>query len=126
MHLVRTLVEQHNQLARSFEPRAGERVISQVTEHPLCWVVSVDSAEFVRTGDHSHRLMGGNLFLVDRVDGGFYQINSRAFAIEDWEPGYRRLARSEPSGAGRPRRLFRGRTDDTVQWISPVSGAHPS
>lgn len=34
MRLVGTLVEQHNQLARSLESLSGEMAISQVTDHP--------------------------------------------------------------------------------------------
>ncbi|MFE2285076.1 hypothetical protein ACFXDJ_12985 [Streptomyces sp. NPDC059443] len=67
--MVAALVEQRNEVARSFGPSVVEMVVSQVTEHPLCWVVSLDSAEFVRTGDDSHRLMGGNLYLVEGAVG---------------------------------------------------------
>ncbi|MGW6709716.1 YrhB domain-containing protein [Streptomyces sp. NPDC054956] len=108
-----------------------DMAVSEVTEHPLCWVVSVATAEFVRTGDPSHQLVGGNLYLVDRLDGGLYEINGRAFAVEDWEPGYRQLVRGEPGASGQPARrrgLFRrGKSEPAaIQWIAPVSGAHPS
>lgn len=125
VRLVQALVERHNEEARSAGPPAVETVVSQVTEHPLCWVVCADSAEYVRTGNPSLQLMGGSLYLVDRVSGGLYQINGRAFAVEDWEPGYRRLVRGEPAGSGGVRRLFRwAAREGGVQWVAPAGGPY--
>lgn len=125
MRLVRAFVERRNAEARVAGSPAVETVVSGVTEHPLCWVVGVDSAEYVRTGDPGCRLVGGSLYLVDRVTGGLYEINGRAFAVEDWEPGYRQLVRGESAGSGGVRRLFRrGARGGGVQWVAPAGGPY--
>ncbi|WP_371615586.1 YrhB domain-containing protein [Streptomyces sp. NBC_00454] len=125
VRLVQALVERNNEEARAAGPPVVETAVSQVTEHPLCWVVAVDSAEYVRTGNYAYRLMGGRLYLVDRVSGGLYEIGGRAFAIEDWEPSYRRLVRGESQGSGGVvRRLFRRGARKGVQWVAPAGGPY--
>jgi hypothetical protein len=99
-----------------------ETALAGVTEHPLCWAVSVDSAEFVRTGDSSHRLVPGSLYLVDRLNGSIHQIGSTAFAVWDWEAGYRQLVRGERPKFGLLRRLLGRTITSVVQYVTPVTG----
>ncbi|MER5918049.1 YrhB domain-containing protein [Streptomyces sp. NPDC001982] len=126
IRLVEALLEQHNQ-ARAVEPPMPETAVAGVTEHPLCWAVNVDSAEFVRTGDSRHQLIPGSLYLVDRLDGSIHQISSTAFAVWDWEPGYRQLVRDERPELGFLRWLWGRSTADVVHHVTPIKGpvSHP-
>ncbi|MER7928604.1 YrhB domain-containing protein [Streptomyces sp. NPDC096057] len=67
----------------------GELLVARVEEHDLAWVVSYQSAEYVRTGDPSHLVVGGGPFLVDRVDGGLHSIGVVSAVTGAWESDYR-------------------------------------
>ncbi|MFJ8140810.1 YrhB domain-containing protein [Streptomyces sp. NPDC096013] len=67
----------------------GQLLVAHVEEHELAWVVSYQSAEYVRTGDPSHLLVGSGPFLVDRVDGGLHSIGVVSAVTGAWESDYR-------------------------------------
>ncbi|MGW1740518.1 YrhB domain-containing protein [Nocardia sp. NPDC001965] len=67
----------------------GQELVTYVEEHELVWIVSYQSAEFARTGDHSRALVGNGPFLVDRVDGGLHSIGVVSAVTGAWESDYR-------------------------------------
>ncbi|MFJ8313297.1 MULTISPECIES: YrhB domain-containing protein [unclassified Streptomyces] len=67
----------------------GQLLVAHVGEHELAWVVSYQSAEYVRTGDPTHLLVGNGPFLVDRVDGGLHSIGVVSAVTGAWESDYR-------------------------------------
>ncbi|MEW2485962.1 YrhB domain-containing protein [Streptomyces sp. NPDC048411] len=69
--------------------------ISDVERHELCWIVSYQSAEFLRTGDSAYMLVGNGPYLVDRMDGSLHSIGVVDAVTEAWEPEYRTRIRGE-------------------------------
>ncbi len=67
----------------------GQLLVAHVEEHELAWIVSYQSAEYVRTGDPSHLLVGNGPFLVDRMDGGLHSIGVVSAVTRAWESDYR-------------------------------------
>ncbi|MCL6731044.1 YrhB domain-containing protein [Streptomyces neyagawaensis] len=67
----------------------GQLRVTDVREHELVWVVSYQSAEYLRTGDPSRMLVGGGPFLVDRIDGGLHSIGGLSAHTGAWEDDYR-------------------------------------
>ncbi|MBA4866930.1 hypothetical protein H1V43_37680 [Streptomyces sp. PSKA54] len=67
----------------------GQLLVTHVEEHELAWIVSYQSAEYVRTGDPSQLLAGNGPFLVDRVDGGLHSIGVASAVTGAWESDYR-------------------------------------
>ncbi|MER5435774.1 YrhB domain-containing protein [Streptomyces sp. NPDC002588] len=67
----------------------GQLRVTHVEEHELAWIVSYQSAEYVRTGDTSQLLVGNGPFLVDRVDGGLHSIGVVSAHTGAWEEDYR-------------------------------------
>ncbi|MDD9375126.1 YrhB domain-containing protein [Streptomyces sp. ZAF1911] len=67
----------------------GQLLVAHVEEHELAWIVSYQSAEYVRTGDPSQLLAGNGPFLVDRVDGGLHSIGVVSAVTGAWESDYR-------------------------------------
>lgn len=78
------------QLARDVPPMS---LVVGVREHELVWIVSYQSAEYVRTGDPSRMLAGGGPYLVDRVDGGLHSIGVVSAKVGIGEDDYRRGVR---------------------------------
>ncbi|MGW0574754.1 YrhB domain-containing protein [Streptomyces sp. NPDC002920] len=71
----------------------GQLLVAHVEEHELAWIVSYQSAEYVRTGDPSQLLVGNGPFLVDRVDGGLHSIGVVSAVTGAWESDYRTRVR---------------------------------
>jgi hypothetical protein len=67
----------------------GQMLVTHVEEHELAWIVSYQSAEYVRTGDPAQLLVGNGPFLVDRFDGGLHSIGVVSSVTEAWEADYR-------------------------------------
>lgn len=67
----------------------GQLQVTHVEEHELAWIVSYQSAEYVRTGDLAQLLVGNGPFLVDRVDGGLHSIGVVSAVTGAWESDYR-------------------------------------
>ncbi|WP_406469852.1 YrhB domain-containing protein [Streptomyces sp. NBC_01615] len=67
----------------------GQLLVAHVEEHELAWIVSYQSAEYVRTGDPAQLLVGNGPFLVDRVDGGLHSIGVVSSVTGAWEADYR-------------------------------------
>jgi hypothetical protein len=76
---------------------SGQLLVTHVEEHELAWVVSYQSAEYVRTGDPSQMLVGNGPFLVDRVDGGLHSIGVVSAHTGAWEEDYRSRIRKTAS-----------------------------
>ncbi|MFE3206479.1 YrhB domain-containing protein [Embleya sp. NPDC059237] len=75
----------------------GSLVVAHVEEHELAWIVSYQSAEYVRTGDPSQMLVGNGPFLVDRIDGGLHSVGVVSAVTGAWESDYRTRIRKMPT-----------------------------
>ncbi|MFD4656287.1 YrhB domain-containing protein [Kitasatospora sp. NPDC058444] len=64
--------------------RKEELAILGVSEHAPGWIVAWNTAEYARTGDSRHLLVGGGPFLVDRHDGSVHHIPTMTFMAHDW------------------------------------------
>ncbi|MFD8323332.1 YrhB domain-containing protein [Kitasatospora purpeofusca] len=74
----------------------GRLVVSDVEEHELVWIVSYQTAEYLRTRDPRQLLGGNGPYLVDRVDGGLHALGSASDVNGGaWEDDYRRRIRKE-------------------------------
>ncbi|MFJ9432064.1 YrhB domain-containing protein [Streptomyces sp. NPDC101490] len=67
----------------------GQLLVAHVREHELAWIVSYQSAEYLRTSNPSDLLVGNGPFLVDRVDGGLHSIGVVSAVTGAWETDYR-------------------------------------
>ncbi|MFG2986451.1 YrhB domain-containing protein [Streptomyces sp. NPDC048258] len=63
--------------------------VLHVEEHELVWKVYWQSEEYARTRNPSAMLIGHGPYLVDRIDGGLYQIGIVSEKGGHWEPDYR-------------------------------------
>ncbi|MDH2391151.1 YrhB domain-containing protein [Streptomyces sp. HNM0663] len=75
----------------------GRLTVTHVEEHELAWIVSYQSAEYVRTGEPSQLSVGNGPFLVDRVDGGLHSIGAVSAVTGAWETDYRTRIRKTPT-----------------------------
>lgn len=79
------------------EHLAGDdALVTAVEEHELVWIVQWQSAAYLRTGDPRHMLAGNGPYLVDRVDGGLYEVGPVSWLMGDWELDYRTRVRGLP------------------------------
>ncbi|SDN68355.1 Immunity protein 35 [Streptomyces wuyuanensis] len=74
--------------------------VAHVEEHDLCWIVSWQSDEYLRTRDHRHALVGNGPYLVDKADGSLHQIGVVDAVTGAWEREY--LARIKRQAAPGP------------------------
>ncbi|MFJ9608551.1 YrhB domain-containing protein [Kitasatospora sp. NPDC101176] len=75
-----------------------ELAVAGVQEHEAGWLLAVDSAAYVRTGDLSLRTTGWcGTYLVDRFDGGVHWLSPLAYT-DDWQERYLRHTKG---GTGR-------------------------
>ncbi|MEU1290297.1 YrhB domain-containing protein [Kitasatospora sp. NPDC005856] len=63
--------------------REHELAILGVVEHAPGWIVAWNTAEYARTGDSRHLLVGGGPYLVDRHDGSVHHIPATTFRSHD-------------------------------------------
>ncbi|GAB7051049.1 YrhB domain-containing protein [Catenuloplanes indicus] len=83
------LVEAQLAVERRAQPRLPELGVSAVRRHALGWLVSWQSAEYIRTGDPGRMLVGHGPYLVDQEDGSIHHIPVTTFVAEAWEELYR-------------------------------------
>ncbi|WP_189925964.1 YrhB domain-containing protein [Kitasatospora xanthocidica] len=67
-----------------------ELAVYNVEEHAVGWVVFWNTAEYARTHDLVHNLVGSGPYLVDRHDGSIHHIPAAMWPFEDWEELYLR------------------------------------
>ncbi len=70
--------------------------VLHVEEHELVWKVYWQSEEYARTRDPAAMLVGHGPYLVDRLDGGLYQIGAVSEIEGAWEADYRVRIRGLP------------------------------
>ncbi|BDH06857.1 YrhB domain-containing protein [Streptomyces seoulensis] len=70
-------------------------VVSRAVRHELAWIVSVATAEYLRTRDPALLLVGAGPYLVDRMDGGLHSVGAVSWASGAWETDYRVRIRGE-------------------------------
>ncbi|KWT58986.1 hypothetical protein ADL21_26380 [Streptomyces albus subsp. albus] len=73
----------------------GRLLVTGAEEHELVWIVSFQSAEFVRSG-YRDFFVGHGPYLVDRVDGSVHAVGSAAVPGRKWEQDYRTRIRGLP------------------------------
>lgn len=74
----------------------GRLLVTGAEEHELVWIVSFQSAEFVRSGDYRDFFVGHGPYVVDRVDGSVHAVGSAAALNREWEHDYRTRIRRLP------------------------------
>ncbi|MGW7552786.1 YrhB domain-containing protein [Streptomyces rimosus] len=74
----------------------GQLLVTGAEEHELVWIVTFQSAEFVRSGDHRDFFVGHGPYVVDRVDGSVHAVGSAAALNREWEHDYRARIRGLP------------------------------
>ncbi|RSO09330.1 hypothetical protein DMH18_18080 [Streptomyces sp. WAC 06783] len=74
----------------------GQLLVTGAEEHELVWIVSFQSAEFVRSGDYRDFFVGHGPYVVDRVDGSVHAVGSAAALNREWEHDYRARIRGLP------------------------------
>lgn len=62
--------------------------IARTWEHPLGWLVFLDSRDYLRTRDLRHQTSGPGPFLVDAADRTLYQVDLVAFVSGIWNAEY--------------------------------------
>ncbi|MFF0411139.1 YrhB domain-containing protein [Kitasatospora sp. NPDC004745] len=83
------------QLARQWEESPAEwsfpeLAVAGAQEHEVGWLLAVDSAEYLRTGDLRLRTTGWcGTYLVDRFDGSVHWLSPLAYT-DDWQERYLR------------------------------------
>ena len=90
VRMVEALLEREAQVLSTSGVEPAHVIVTDVKEHELVWIVSFQSAEYLRMWDPSFLLAGNGPYLVDRVavpGGGVPGIRTTASAI-------RRAARS--------------------------------
>ncbi|MYZ05962.1 hypothetical protein GT028_01030 [Streptomyces sp. SID2999] len=70
-------------------------VVARTVRHELVWVVSVATAEYLRTRDPAFLLVGAGPYLVDLVDGGLHSVGAVSWTSGAWETDYRVRVRGE-------------------------------
>jgi hypothetical protein len=89
-------------LARERDDARGEHQwtrqarVSAVREHPLGWLVSCQSTEYLRTGDLAYMLVGLGPILVDATDGSLHMIPVTTSGGGQWEDAYRHQVQGLP------------------------------
>ncbi|MFF0401516.1 YrhB domain-containing protein [Streptomyces sp. NPDC005248] len=63
--------------------------VLRVKKHELVWKVYWQSEEYARTRNPAAMLIGHGPYLVDRIDGGLYQIGAVSEIEGAWEADYR-------------------------------------
>ncbi|MFI6492341.1 YrhB domain-containing protein [Streptomyces sp. NPDC050564] len=98
--------------------------VADVEEHELVWIVCRQSEEFVRTGHPGAMLVGNGPYLVDRVDGGLYQIGVISAVGGESEADYRFRIR------GLAVRTAAGDLHDEIREVAAAGGrmqlSHPT
>jgi hypothetical protein len=69
--------------------RKPELAIADVEQHSLGWLVSCQSAEYLRSRVWEKQLVGLGPYLVDGQDGSIHYIPITTFMNEDWAQMYR-------------------------------------
>ncbi|MFJ4796330.1 hypothetical protein [Kitasatospora purpeofusca] len=62
-----------------------EFAILGIKETPVGWVVAWNSAEYARSANAEHFLIGGASYLVDGSDGSIYAIPGDTMRLQDWQ-----------------------------------------
>ncbi|GAA4831866.1 YrhB domain-containing protein [Kitasatospora terrestris] len=100
--LVEALLAQQRQ-QNPWLARLSGLAVSGVGEHELCWVVSWQSLDYLRSGNFSDLLVGHGPYLVDRLDGSIHYLTWTGRVDGSWERPYLEHVRGVP--AEQPRDL---------------------
>ncbi|MEU6652086.1 YrhB domain-containing protein [Streptomyces sp. NPDC046900] len=63
--------------------------VTDASEHPLGWMISWQSEEYLRTQDSRHALAGNGPYFVDKEDGSLHEIPVVDAVTGAWESDYR-------------------------------------
>ncbi|WP_031073108.1 YrhB domain-containing protein [Streptomyces sp. NRRL WC-3742] len=74
-----------------------ELAVVSVKKHEFGWAVFWNSAEYARTRDRHHMLIGSGPYLVDGLDGSIHHIPTTTWMSRDWEELYLRQVRGDRS-----------------------------
>ena len=68
-------------------PNYPELAIVRVTEYAVGWLITYQSAEYVRTGVFTTALVGNGPYLVDRYDGSMHRVPVTTLGV-NWQEMY--------------------------------------
>ncbi|WP_457492870.1 YrhB domain-containing protein [Streptomyces sp. P5_D11] len=89
VRIVEEELDRENQKWTALGVEPVRTTVLHVEEHELVWKVYWQSEEYARTRNPVAMLVGHGPYLVDRIDGGLYQIGAVSEIEGAWEADYR-------------------------------------